>query len=118
MAWNAGQEQFGFRKDMGCSEAVILLIALIFSWTKEQQRLFVLWVDLRTAFPSLSRPIMLNKMFTCLGLGPCRLMLAILDSTVSIVCIGKNVSKSFKESFGVREGAVEQYVCGWSAPEV
>ena len=41
MAWDAGQEQFGFRKDMGCSEAVILLIALILSRTKEQQRLFV-----------------------------------------------------------------------------
>ena len=39
------------------------------------------------------------------------MMLAILDSTSSIVCIGKLVSKPFKESLGVREGAVESPHC-------
>ena len=39
------------------------------------------------------------------------MMLAILDSTSSIVCIGKRVSNPFKESLGVREGAVESPHC-------
>ena len=110
--WKPGHEQFGFRSDTGCSEAVALLIALILSRTLVKTRLFVLWVDLRTAFPSLSRPILLHKMFHCgLGLGLCRMMLAILDVTSSIVCIGKFVSSSFKETLGVREGSVESPHC-------
>ena len=64
-AWQPGQEQFGFRNDMGCSEAVALLIALILSRTLLRKRLFVLWVDLRTAFPSLNRPILVQRMFQC-----------------------------------------------------
>jgi hypothetical protein len=107
-AWSPGDEQFGFRCDMGCCEAVVLLIALVLSRTASNKRLFVLWVDLRTAFPSLSRPILIQRMFTCgLGIGLCRMMLAIFDATESVVCIGKLVSKSFKEKLGVREGAVE-----------
>ena len=107
-AWSPGPEQFGFRAGMGCSEAVILLIALICSRTLQKNRLFVLWVDLRTAFPSLSRPILVQKMFRCgLGLGLCRMMLAMPDLTQGIVCIGAMVGRPFRETLGVREGAVE-----------
>ena len=106
--WGAGPEQFGFRSDSGCSEAVALLIALILSRTLAGQRIYILWVDLRTAFPSLSRPILVKKMCQCgVGLGLCRMMLAILDCTWSIVCVGRFMSKPFKETLGVREGAVE-----------
>ena len=41
------------------------------------------------------------------GWGLCRIMLAILDATSSIVCVGHLVSESFKDVLGVREGAVE-----------
>lgn len=68
----------------------------------------MLWVDLRTACPSLSRPILIKEMFDCgLGLAICRLMLAILDVTSSVVCIGHLVGQAFKDILGVREGAVE-----------
>jgi hypothetical protein len=40
-------------------------------------------------------------------LGFCRIVLAILDSTLSAVCAGSTISKWFKESRGTREGAVE-----------
>eukprot|EP00973_Karenia_brevis_P065430 9090862-Karenia_brevis.AAC.1 len=36
-----------------------------------------------------------------------RVMLAILDNTVSIVCIGSLLGHKFLEKLGVREGAVE-----------
>jgi len=107
-AWQPGNEQFGFRSNTGCSEAVALLLALVLSRTMDNKRLFVLWVDLRTAFPSLSRPILIRKMFQCgIGLGLCRLMLAILDVTSTMVCIGNLVGNTFKDVLGVREGAVE-----------
>ena len=107
-AWHPGPEQFGFRAEAGCSEAVILLIALILSRLHDGKRLFVLWVDLRTAFPSLSRPILVRRMFQCgIGLGLCRVMLAILDLTRTIVCIGGLLGHPFQDVLGVREGAVE-----------
>ena len=37
----------------------------------------------------------------------CRLILAIFDTTISVVCICKLVGKLFKEKLGVREGAME-----------
>ena len=75
---------------------------------KERKRLLVLWVDLRTAFPSLNRSPRLHRMFRRgIGLGLCRMMLAILDLTSGIVCIGQLVGKPFQELLGVREGAVE-----------
>lgn len=107
-AWQAGQEQFGFRKNVGCAEAVTVLLALIYSRTSLNKRLYVVWDDLRTAFPSLSRPILIRQMFQCgLGLGLCKMLLAIFDITVSIPCIGHLIGDSFKESLGTREGAVE-----------
>ena len=107
-AWSPGNEQFGFRSEMGCSEAICLIIALVLSRTQQHRRLFVLWVDLRTAFPSLNRAILIRKMIACgVGLGLCRVMLAILDATCSIVCIGQLVSDKFRDILGVREGAVE-----------
>ena len=60
-AWSPGPEQFGFRNDMGCSEAVALLLALILSRTTAKKRFFVLFVDLRSAFPSLERTHLATK---------------------------------------------------------
>ena len=106
--WQAGAQQFGFKRDTGCMEAVAVLLALIFSRTVEKKRLFVLWIDLRTAFPSLNRAILLRRLFTCgLGIGYCRLALAIFDATTSIVCIGRLLGRPFRETLGVREGGVE-----------
>jgi hypothetical protein len=107
-AWQAGPEQFGFRCSTGCSEAVALILALVYSRIFCGRRLYVLWVHLRTAFPSLNRHILLTKMFQCgIGLGLCRCMLAILDTTCSLVCIGSKIGTIFRDVLGVREGAVE-----------
>ena len=106
--WQPTEEQFGFQAGLGCLEAVIVLIALIHSRTCQNRRLFVLWIDLRTAFPSLNRAILIRRMFQCgLSLGLCRMVLAMLDSTRSAACIGKMISRWFKETRGTREGAVE-----------
>ena len=106
--WQAGREQFGFRSAVGCMEAVAVLLALIQSRTTQKRRLLVLWVDLRTAFPSLNRAILIRRVFQCgLGLGYCKLLLSIFDATVSILCIGSLVRAKFRESLGTREGAVE-----------
>ncbi len=68
----------------------------------------MLWVDLRTAFPSLWRPILLHRLRDCgLGLGLCRLILRIFDMSCSVVCLCRLASKAFNEQVGVREGAVE-----------
>lgn len=107
-SWQACPEQFGFRQSVGCVEAVMVLMALILSRVRSGRRLFVIWIDLRTAFPSLNRPILIHRMFKCgLGIAACRLALATLDATISILCIGKLVGRPFKEKSGVREGAVE-----------
>jgi hypothetical protein len=101
-------EQFGFRKNTGCAEAVAVLLALIYSRISLNKRLFVVWIDLRTAFPSLNRSMLLLLMFEC-GLGPglCKILLSIYDMTVSIPCVGRLIGDRFKESLGTREGAVE-----------
>jgi hypothetical protein len=107
-AWQAGSQQFGFKAEVGCMEAVMVLLSLILSRTSKKERLFVLWVDLRTAFPSLNRAILLQRLFTCgMGLGFCRLLLSIFDMTFSLVCIGRLIGHRFLETLGVREGAVE-----------
>ena len=41
-AWQPGPEQFGFRSEVGCAEAVALLIALILTYTTKNKRLCVL----------------------------------------------------------------------------
>ena len=105
--WQAGSEQFGFKSGRGCLEAVTVLLALVHSRTAYNRRLFVLWVDLRTALPSW-RPVLLHRLRDCgLGLGLCRLILCILDMSCSVVCLCRLASKAFNEQVGVREGAVE-----------
>ena len=106
--WQAGKQQFGFKQNVGCMEAVAVLLALISSRTTQKKRLFILWIDLRTAFPSLNRGILLRRLFTCgMGIGYCRLVQAIFDATRSVVCIGTLIGQQFQEVLGVREGAVE-----------
>ena len=95
-AWRAGKHQFGFKGNVGCMEAVAVLLALISSRTVKKQRLFVLWIDLRTAFPSLNRAILIRRLFSYgISIGFCRLLLAIFDRTVSVVCIGNLLGKQF-----------------------
>jgi hypothetical protein len=107
-AWKACPEQFGFRQGVGCLEAVVVLIALIRSRISLRRRLYVLFIDLRTAFPSINRSILIHRMLECgLSVAVCRLTLAALDMTVGITCVGNLVGKCFKEVLGVREGSVE-----------
>ena len=97
--WQACPEQFGFRQGVGCLEAVVVLIALIRSRTCDDNRLYVLFVDLRTAFPSLNRPILLRRVFECgLSLLFCRLLLAIFDSTLSLCVSAAWSAKAFERS--------------------
>ena len=106
--WQAGCEQFGFRKESGCAEAVSVLVALIHSRTSKKKRLYVLWIDLRTAFPSLNRAILILRILECgLGIGLARVILSVLDLTTSVLCVGKLVGNGFMETLGTREGAVE-----------
>eukprot|EP00973_Karenia_brevis_P088275 12240407-Karenia_brevis.AAC.1 len=99
--WQAGPEQFGFRIGTGCIEAVFTLLTLILSRTSKGQRLYVLFIDLRTAFPSISRPILIKRMFEVgLSLGMCRLVLAMFDVTASIVRLGALLGSPFKDIRG------------------
>jgi len=89
-------------------EAVTVLLELIRSRTSQGRRLYVAWVDLRTAFPSLHRALLLKKLLSCgFGLGICRMVLSMFDLTASAVCLGCLVGHRFAETLGVREGAVE-----------
>ena len=98
-AWSPGQHQLGFRGGLGCSEAVILLIALVLSRISKKQRLLVLWIDLRAVFSALNSPIVIQKMLGCgLGIGLCRMMIAMLDLTQGIVCNGNLLSKPFQRN--------------------
>ena len=106
--WSAGPEQFGFRVGVGCLEAVFALWTLMQSRLNQRKRLFVAFIDLRTAFPSLCRPILIQRLFQCgASLGLCRLLLSMFDVTVSIVRIGAWFGAPFTDKLGVREGAVE-----------
>ncbi len=106
--WQAGYEQFGLKSGKGCLEAVTFLIAVVHSRTVLKKRLYVLWVDLRTAFPSLCRSVLIKPLHECgLSLGICRLVAAIFDASYSVACVGRRISRAFKEKLGVREGAVE-----------
>ena len=58
--------------------------------------------------PSLNQAILLKRMMQHgLDCGLCRLMLAILDATYSIIGAVKFTSRRFKETRGTREGAIE-----------
>ena len=47
--------------------------------------------------PRASRPMLLRRMFACgIGLGLCRLTLAILDVTVSLPLVGKLLGQGFR----------------------
>lgn len=89
-------------------EAVAVVLALIYSRIHRGRRLFIVWVDLHTASPSLNRAILVRRMFACgIGLAYCRLVLTILDLTYGMPCIDKLCGEQFKETLGTREGAVE-----------
>eukprot|EP00973_Karenia_brevis_P019313 2647441-Karenia_brevis.AAC.1 len=103
-----GPEQFGLRAGLGTLDAIFVLVTLIHSRIFDGKRLYVAFVDLRTAFPSLNRDILIRRMFECgVGLAMYRLALAALEVSVSIVKIGNWLGKPFAEKRGVREGAVE-----------
>eukprot|EP00973_Karenia_brevis_P014704 2006772-Karenia_brevis.AAC.1 len=78
--WQAGPEQFGFKPNIGCMEAVSVLVALISSRTSCNNRLYVAFIDLRTAFPSINRTILIQRMILCgVSYHLCRLVIAIFD---------------------------------------
>ena len=52
--WQAGHEQFGFKEGVRRMDALTVILALAFP-ERARKRLFVLWVDLRTALPFLNR---------------------------------------------------------------
>ena len=83
-------------------------MTLIYSRTCKHKRLYVLWIDLRTAFPSLNRSFLLHRLFKCgFGVGMCRLLLAVFDVTISAVVNARCISEHFLETRGTREGSVE-----------
>ena len=54
------------------------------------------------------RSILIRCLFKCgLGIAYCRFVLAVLETTVGIVCLGGLLGQRFQEKLGVREGAVE-----------
>eukprot|EP00973_Karenia_brevis_P054323 7547789-Karenia_brevis.AAC.1 len=84
-SWQPGDEQFGFRHGKGCLEAVTVLTALVHSRISQQNRLFVAWIDLRTAFPSICRAILIKRLAD-LGwnVAYCRLLLRMFEITMSV----------------------------------
>ena len=99
--WPPSSEQFGFREGLGCLEAMMVLLALVYSRIQSHRRLYVLWIDLRTAFPSLNRSILLKRMVQYgIGYGLCRPVRAILDSTCSFIGARKLISRRFKGTRG------------------
>jgi len=107
-AWQPGEHQFGFRRGCGCLEAVFVLLALVHDRTSTNKRLYVAWIDLRTAFPSLNRGILIMRLAQCgIESSICKLLCAIFECTRSIVYLGTLISHPFVEKLGVREGAVE-----------
>lgn len=106
--WSTGPEQYGFRIGVGCLDAVFVLWSLVDSRIQKQRRLFVVFIDLRTALPSLNRSILIHRLFQCgVCLDFCRLIVAVFDATISIVRAGAWLGKPFLETLGVREGGVE-----------
>lgn len=94
--WQAGPDQFGFRPGVGCMEALSVLLALIGFRTTQRRRLFILWVDVHTTFPSINRSILVHRLFLCgFKLGFCRIILTISDLTRSILCICNLVGEIF-----------------------
>lgn len=103
-----GPEQLGFQQGAGCMAAMFVLLTLIKSRNQSRKHLYVLWVDLRTAFPSINRALLLRRLFLCrVCAGFCKIVQAMFDLTVSLVYLSRLLGLSFLGKLGVREGAVE-----------
>jgi hypothetical protein len=100
--------QFGFRAGCGCTHAIFLLRTLILD-ILEQKRVpvFIAFVDLRKAFPSLGRDALFSRMLR-LGI-PYPLVQAIRAFYISNVArlrIDNTITRDFFVAVGVLEGSV------------
>ena len=95
-------EQAGAQAGRGCQEQLLTLRLLIDVARKSKQRLFILFVDYRTAYDRVNRQLLLDKLSTAgCGLRFLRAVTNTLNQTT-----GSIGGESFLASEGVRQGGL------------
>ncbi len=104
--------QFGFRSACSCAQAIFLLRTLALDVLANRRGpLFVAFVDLRKAFPSVGRDTLFSRMMA-LGI-PYLLVLAVRSfygANVARLRVDNSLTRDFFVAVGVLEGSVLRYL--------
>ncbi len=63
-----GEEQLGFRNTYSTIDGAFILNSLVEIMQNRNKSIYAAFIDLRKAFPSVSRPLLLQKL-SCVGIG-------------------------------------------------
>ena len=100
------ESQAGFRMERGTRDHIFVFNSLINNRLKKVgKKLYVAFVDFKTAFDKVDRKMMLNKLWEKGIRGKMhRTLRGIYNRTINEVITGDGITKSFETGNGVRQG--------------
>lgn len=100
-------EQSGFRQNHSCESALNLLLYKWKQMIEEKKTIIVLFLDLKRAFETISRPVLLQTL-SKYGIGGCVLkwFASYLSSRTQVCQYGNSVSSAKPVPLGVPQGSV------------
>ena len=100
-----GEEQLGFRNGYSTIDGTFILHTLINIMGKNKKALYAVFIDLKKAFPSISRPLLFKKLSQMpIGTNVFKCIKSMYDNIKSCVEIDGNTSELFDCQIGLREG--------------
>ena len=100
-----GEEQLGFRNGYSTIDGAFILHALISLMEKRNKSTYAVFIDLKKAFPSISRPLLFQKLSELpIGTNIFKCIKSMYDNIKSCVTINGRISELFSCQVGLREG--------------
>ncbi len=100
-----GEEQLGFRNSYSTIDGAFILHSLLQIMKQRNKSTYAAFIDLKKAFPSVSRPLLLQKL-SSVGIGTkmYHIILSMYKNVKSYVSLNGMSSEAFECQTGLREG--------------
>lgn len=100
-----GEEQLGFRDGYSTIDGAFILHSLINIMKSRKKSTYAVFVDLKKAFPSISRPLLLQKLSNMnIGNKMYKTVKSMYENVKSCVALNGEMSELFSCQVGLREG--------------
>ncbi len=100
-----GEEQLGFRNSYSTIDGAFILHSLVQIMQQRNKTLYAAFIDLQKAFPSISRPLLMQKLST-VGIGSkmYNIIFSMYENVKSCISLNGISSDTFSCQIGLREG--------------